>query len=315
MGCANPASIETLPHTLYNRTTMTPADRAYADIQSLKIQGATNVALAVIDALKQTTMASPDMSVRELQAIGTRLAYARPTEPLAQNCVRYVFANAADPQAIRAKLASTTALITDAKAAITKTGESVIHDRSTYLTHCHASSVTGIFLAAHLAGKHIGVIATETRPMYQGRRTAQELLDGGLTDVTMIVDSAAASILADPARHVAGILVGSDLLTETGFVNKIGTFAIALAARQYNIPLFCVSTLLKYDPRPFDPSVIEKRDPKEIWADAPTGLTIEAPAFDYTPYFDGVTIITEAGMIKGSEIKETAITNYPFIHL
>lgn len=292
---------------------MQTIDAIEKQITSLTIQGATNVALAVIDALKQTAMASPDMSVRELQAIGTRLAYARPTEPLAQNCVRYVFANAADPQAIRAKLASAAALITDAKAAITKTGESVIHDRSTYLTHCHASSVTGIFLAAHLAGKHIGVIATETRPMYQGRRTVQELLDGGLTDVTMIVDSAAASILADPARHVAGILIGADLLTETGFVNKIGSFAIALAARKYNIPLFCISTLLKYDPRPFDPSVIEKRDPREIWTDAPTGLTIEAPAFDFTPFDDNTSLITETGVIPGLQVKPAATRAYPFI--
>ena len=70
-----------------------------------------------------------------------------------------------------------------------------------------------------------------------------------------------------------------------------------LAAKSQNIPVYCISTVLKYDPRPFNQTIIETRNPKEIWPDAPANLTIFAPAFDFTPYNLGVTLVTEAGMI------------------
>jgi ribose 1,5-bisphosphate isomerase len=295
---------------------MNPAQDVYADIVSLKIQGATNVALAVLTALDRAMSDEPELPADRLKELGNKLAYARPTEPLAQNALRYIFADTPkNAAALKAKIATYTSYIHDATKKIAEYGNGIVADGKTYLTHCHASTVTNIFLEAKKSGKNFSVIATETRPRFQGRLTTKELLDGGITDVTMVVDSAAASLLADTKRNIAGIFVGADLLTDQGLVNKIGTHAILLAAKTYGIPVYCISTLLKYDPRPFSPDLIETRDPKEVWAEAPSNLTIFSPAFDYTPYSDGVTIVTEAGMIKGSEVKETALTNYPFIHL
>lgn len=295
---------------------MDAAQTILADITSLKIQGATNVALAVLDALAVTMTEEPDLPPDRLKELGTKLAYARPTEPLAQNALRYIFADTPkNAAALKAKIATYTSYIHDATKKIADYGNSIVASDATYLTHCHATTVTNIFLEAKKSGKNVNMIATETRPRYQGRLTVKELLDGGITNVTMIVDSAAASILAYTKRKIAGVFVGADLLTDTGLVNKIGTHAILLAAREYHIPVYCISTLLKYDPRPFSPDLIETRDPKEVWVEAPANLSIFSPAFDFTPYFDGVTIMTEAGMIKGSEVKETALNNYPFIHL
>jgi len=294
---------------------MNPAQSILTDIKSLKIQGATNVALAVLEALEKSVSDTPDMTTDKLAELGKELAYARPTEPLAQNALRYIFSDSPKLPAIRAKIATYRSFISDAKTKIAKYGGGMLTDGSTYLTHCHASTVTNTFLSAHRAGKNVNIIATETRPLFQGRITVKELLDGGLENVTMIVDSAAASVINDPKRNIAGILIGADLLTETGLVNKIGSLAIIVAARSRNIPVYCFSTLLKYDPRPFDPSLIETRNPKEIWAEAPSDLKLYDPAFDYTPYLSDVTVVTEAGMIKGSEVKEAALTNYPFIHL
>lgn len=295
---------------------MDTAQTILADITSLKIQGATNVALKALEALAATMTEEPDLPPDRLKELGTKLAYARPTEPLAQNALRYIFADTPkNAGALKAKIATYTSYIHDATKKIAEYGNSIVSDGATYLTHCHATTVTNIFLEAKKSGKNIHMIATETRPRFQGRLTVSELLDSGLTDVTMIVDSAAASVLADTKRKITGVFIGADLLTDTGLVNKIGTHAILLAAREYKIPVYCISTLLKYDPRPFSADLIETRDPKEVWPEAPANLTIFSPAFDYTPYFDGVTIITEAGMIKGSEVKETALSNYPFIHL
>lgn len=294
---------------------MKTLDQLVSDIQHLTVQGATNVAIALLDHLAETIAASPGIATSELQEIGTRLAYTRPTEPLAQNALRYIFdEQQEDAQTIKEKDGAYKTLITDAKKAITAHGSSLMHDGATYLTHCHASTVINVFLRAHREGKRIKVIATETRPLMQGRLTVKEMLDGGIQDVTMIIDSAAASALSDPARSISAVLIGADLLSEHGLVNKIGSLAIVIAARARNIPVYCFSTLLKYDPRPFTPGRIETRDPKEIWPDAPKNLTIYAPAFDYTPYQAGVTIVCENGAIAGNSVRDAALRRYPFLN-
>jgi ribose 1,5-bisphosphate isomerase len=274
---------------------MQTTEEILADIKSLKIQGATNVALAILKFLSETPGATKET--------GETLAYARPTEPLAQNAIRYIFSGSTG--SLQEKIASYTTMIEDAKKKTASEGVSLIQDGKTYLTHCHASTVTNLFLNAHTSGKTFRVIATETRPHMQGHLTVRELLDGGIEDVTMIIDAAAASVLADPKRNIAGVFVGSDLLSEQGFVNKIGTLAIVLAAKSQNIPVYCISTLLKYDPRPFNQSLIETRDPNEVWPEAPSNLSIYSPIFDYTPYNLGVTFVTEAGILQGDKIKET----------
>jgi ribose 1,5-bisphosphate isomerase len=295
---------------------MNPAQDVHTDIVSLKIQGATNVALAMLDTLTLTVRNAPDTPVTTLKEIAESLAYARPTEPLAQNAVRSIFADSPkNAAAMLGKIATYTTYIKDAKKKIAAHGASLMQDGKTYLTHCHASTVTNAFLAAHAEGKKLSVIATETRPLFQGRLTVRELIDGGIDPVTLIVDSAAASALADPKRDIAAVFIGADLLTDTGFVNKIGSLAIVLAARAKSIPVYCFSTLLKYDPRPFDDSLIETRNPSEIWQDPPEKLSIFAPAFDFTPYASDISVITEAGLLRGEEVAESARMNYPFISL
>ncbi|OGG34666.1 hypothetical protein A2363_03975 [Candidatus Gottesmanbacteria bacterium RIFOXYB1_FULL_47_11] len=269
---------------------MQTEDQLIADIKNLKIQGATNVAMAILNFL---SLAPTELA----KEIGERLAYVRPTEPLAQNAIRYICSS---PD-IKTNIAAYTSFIENAKKSIITHGAGVTHDGKTYLTHCHASTVTSALLA-HKAH----VIATETRPRFQGRTTAQELLDAGI-DVTMIVDSAAASLIHD--SHIAGMLVGADLLTSNGFVNKIGTYGIALAAQKHGVPIYCFSTLLKYGDNP----VIENRDPKEIWPDAPNKLKFYAPAFDFTPYDAGVTLITEVGVVKGQDVLAAVKKEYPWL--
>ncbi len=214
--------------------------------------------------------------------IGTRLAYARPTEPLAQNAIKYIFAG----ENVAERISTYKRRIADAKRKIAQYGSGIIEDGKTYVVHCHASTVTNAIINAH---KNIHVFATETRPRFQGRITAGELADAGI-DVTLIVDSAAASVM----QNADAVFVGADLLSDNGFLNKIGTYAIALAAKAHSVPVYCFSTILKYADKP----VIETRDAKEIWPEAPERVKIENPAFDFTPYTLGVTIVTESGLIK-----------------
>ncbi|HLD24311.1 MAG TPA: hypothetical protein VJB96_00120 [Patescibacteria group bacterium] len=278
---------------------MPTVDKIASDIKSLKIQGATHVALAVLDALEKT----PD------KAIGERLAYARPTEPLAQNAVRYIFGG----ENVTERIARYKSFITNAKTSITTYGSTLIQDGKAYLTHCHASTVTNVFVTSHRSGKHIRVIATETRPLMQGRITVKELLDAGMKDVTLIVDSAAASVLSDPNKPVDAVFVGADLLSDDGFVNKIGTLPIIIAAQERRIPIYCFSTLLKYDPLPFTPDRIETRPASEVWPDAPSDLKTLTPAFDVVPYSENIRLVTEAGILPGDQVRLAASKHYPFI--
>ena len=272
-----------------------------ADITSLKIQGATNVALAVLDALELV----PDRDT------GIRLAYARPTEPLAQNAVRYIFSGSEG--SIPQKISRYRTFITEGKQSIPENGKHLLVDGGSYLTICHSSTAVLLFRQARMNGAMFSVYVAETRPLYQGRITAKELLAAGFEDVTMVIDDVAVSLIEGRVGAIDAVFMGADLLTDTGFVNKVGSLAIATAAAIKGIPVYSLTSLLKYDPRPYSPTVIETRSQEEIWPEAPNGLKFYAPAFDFVPYTATTHIVCEAGVIEGHQVKLTTDKLYPFI--
>jgi ribose 1,5-bisphosphate isomerase len=290
------------------------------DIIQLRIQGATNVALAtldgVIEGLKMFENLSLDQLHKKLKDIADDLAYARPTEPLAQNAVRYVFnSNLHSRGEYVKKIEEYKNFIASAKMRMSKVGMSMIKDGGCYLTHCHSSTVTSMFLEAKKQGKKFSVIATETRPLFQGRVTVKELLEGGIEDVTLIIDDAATSIISGVYNKIDAVFIGADLLTETGFVNKIGSMGIALACKEYKTPLYSMSILLKYDPRDFSYELIEKRKSEEVWPEATSKLKIYSPAFDFVSYSEIIKIVCEEGILENNQVKQKALLNYNFIKI
>lgn len=290
---------------------MPTIEQTIHDIQSLKIQGATNVALAVLDALAHIIKERPSISRYELTKIGERLAYARPTEPLAQNAIRYLVQGRTDDALNRIKQFK--GFIEYGKRIIPGVGAELLEDGGTYLTICHSSTVVRLFEEARKTGAYFSLFVAETRPRFQGRITAHQLLEAGFEDVTMIVDDVAVSLIEGRRGAIDAVFIGADLLTRKGFVNKIGSLAVAAAAFRKKIPVYVVSTLLKYDPLPFSPSHIEQRSPEEIWPDAPDNLLFYAPAFDFVPYYGTVRIITEVGIVPGKQVRAAAAKRYPFI--
>ena len=288
---------------------MEKIDTIYDDIKQLRIQGATNVAITVLDTLQQTLHNTPNISADELHEIGIRLSFARPTEPLAQNAVRYIFKDTN----IAANIAHYKTCIEDGKKSIPQHGESVLKDGGVYLTLCHSSTTVALFANGRKHGAIFSLFVAETRPLYQGRTTAKELLTAGFDDVTMVIDDVAVSIVEGRKGAVDAIFIGADMLNANGFANKIGSLALSMAAEIRSIPVYVVTTLLKFDPRTYDPSLIEQRDPSEIWKDAPKGLKFYAPAFDYVPYRPHIHIISEAGITQSNDIRYTATNFYPFL--
>ena len=192
-----------------------------------------------------------------------------------------------------------------------KNGAELFQDNDTIMTHCNAGALAtvaygtalGVIRATKESGKNIKVIATETRPVQQGSRlTAFELKHDGI-DVSLIPDTAVGYTMANGL--VNGVVVGADRILRTGHVfNKIGTYQVAIMAKQHNIPFYVAAPLSTFDLKsnPED-VVIEQRKASEVTGigdtkTAPDGIDVINPAFDMTPPELISGIITENGIAK-----------------
>lgn len=195
--------------------------------------------------------------------------------------------------------------------AMGKHGSQLFSDNDTIMTHCNAGSLAtvaygtalGVIRATKESGKNIKVIATETRPVQQGSRlTAFELKHDGF-DVSLIPDTAVGYSMAN--NLVNKVVVGADRVLRTGHVyNKIGTYQVALMAKQHNVPFYVAAPLSTFDMKsnPQD-VIIEQRKGTEVTQigdkkTAPDGINVINPAFDMTPPELISGIITEAGVAK-----------------
>ena len=194
--------------------------------------------------------------------------------------------------------------------AIGKHGAELIKDGDTILTHCNAGELAtveygtalGVIRAAHEQGKKIKVIADETRPLLQGARlTAYELLRDGIP-VTLITDNMAAHVMSKGLVNL--VIVGADRIVQDAVFNKIGTYGVAVLAKEHKVPFYVAAPKSTFDlTRKAADVIIEERNPEEVThlgktQIAPSGVKVFNPAFDATPlkYVSG--IICEDGIYR-----------------
>ena len=180
------------------------------------------------------------------------------------------------------------------------------------LTHCNAGALAtagygtalGVIRAAVESGKNIRVFADETRPFLQGARlTAWELMKDGI-DTTVISDNMAGAMMAQ--GKINAVVVGADRIAANGDVaNKIGTYTVAVLAKEHNIPFYVAAPWSTIDLETPDGSriPIEQRNIREVThiggkQMTPDNVRIENPAFDVTPSKYVTAIITERGVAK-----------------
>jgi len=196
---------------------------------------------------------------------------------------------------------------------IAQFGGELIEDNSTVLTHCNAGALAtggiwgtalGVIRGAVDQGKHISVIADETRPYLQGARlTAWELMQDDIP-VTLITDNMSGHIMKK--GDVQAVVVGSDRIAANGDVaNKIGTYMVAVLARRHGIPFYVAAPLSTIDLNcaTGDDIPIEERDRIEVTHVkgnqlAPEGVGVSNYAFDVTPNDLVTAIITEKGVAR-----------------
>lgn len=219
-------------------------------------------------------------------------------------------------------------LIADAKAIhdediesqrlIAKFGGELINDNSTVLTHCNAGALAtggvwgtalGVIRGAVDQGKHVSVIADETRPYLQGARlTAWELMQDDIP-VTLITDNMSGHIMKKGSVHA--VVVGSDRIAANGDVaNKIGTYMVAVLAKRHGIPFYVAAPLSTVDLNcpTGDEIPIEERDIREVTHVkdiqlAPDDALVSNYAFDVTPNDLVTAIITEKGVARAPYIE------------
>ena len=195
--------------------------------------------------------------------------------------------------------------------AIGRNGRSLIPSRAKILTHCNAGALAtvsygtalGVIRSAHEEGKKLHVWVDETRPLLQGARlTAWELKEEGIAH-TLITDNMAAYFMS--LGEVDMVIVGADRIAANGDVaNKIGTYGLAVLAKEHKIPFYVAAPVSTIDLRIANGSMIpiEERQTDEVTSIgghriAPEGITVANPAFDVTParYISG--IVTERGVL------------------
>ena len=304
---------------------MAQAVRVTAErIRKLEVQGARNVAIAAIKALEalaeKTSAKTRKEFMKQLSEARAALFASRATEPLMRNAVRWIISQVEDSgeenvEALAEVVSSSSSKFLEnleaSKERIAEIGSNRIRDGMVVFTHCHSSTVTYLLSKAKKDGKRFEVVCTETRPVFQGKITAKEMLALGVK-TTFIVDSAARSFM----RDVDIVIVGADAITSEGnIINKIGTGTIALLAHEARKPFYVVAELLKFDPATAcgEYEKIEERNPDEVWQDAPEALNVRNPAFDVTrrDFIHGV--ICEEGIIPPHSVKEVMHRKYPWI--
>jgi len=195
---------------------------------------------------------------------------------------------------------------------IGKEGASLIKDKDSILTHCNAGALAtadygtalGVIYRAKEEGKRVKVYVDETRPLLQGARlTSWELLQEGI-DVTLICDNMAGELMRQ--GRIDKVLVGADRVAANGDVaNKIGTYTLAVLAKENKIPFYvaCPLSTIDLSISSGKEIPIEERSPDEITEGlgkriAPPGIKVYNPAFDITPAKYVTGIITENGVCK-----------------
>lgn len=196
--------------------------------------------------------------------------------------------------------------------ALAEHGAALVPPNATVMTHCNTGALAtadygtalGVLFAAHAQNKKLHVFVDETRPLLQGARLNMwELMNEGIA-CTLICDNTAAFVMQ--RQHVDFCIVGADRIAANGdTANKIGTYSLAVNARQHGVPFYIAAPIstIDFSIHTGKEIPIEERSAEEVTngfgrRTAPEGAHVYSPAFDVTPHELIAAIITEAGVIR-----------------
>jgi len=297
-------------------------------IEDLAVRGAPAIGCAAALGLARAAVDSPaqdvDALLRDIGSAAERLARTRPTAVnlfwalgrMRDVAARAAQAPGADVSNVRDALVDAARALVDQDQAICRAlgdaGAELVPDGARVLTHCNAGALAtagwgtalGVVRSAVALGRDVQVLADETRPFLQGARlTAWELARDGIP-VTVLTDNMAGHLMQ--RGDVDLVIVGADRVAANGDVaNKIGTYTLAVLAREHGLPLYVAAPVSTIDlATPSGAEIpIEERGPAEVThlagqALVPEGVPVRHPAFDVTPASLVSAIVTERGIAR-----------------
>ena len=300
------------------------------DIKDIKIQWATNIAKAAFEVIINESKNQKFWSKKEYIDFINKsmdiLIAARPTEPMLFNGMDYIRSeikklwNESDIKKCQDIVTESAQfylnLINETAERAILNGLGIINEWDNVLTHCHSSSAIKTLKLHKIKGINFKVYNTETRPLYQWRKTSADLIAAGI-DTTMVVDGVAPFLMDESSGTdlmMDCVIIWCDAIKlDGGVINKVGSYSVWLSALYANVPVYIAGNLLKVDVH--DKIQIERRESHEVWEDSPEWLNFLNFAFDKIPPKFIRGIITEFGIIKPRDIKKTIEEHYPWMEI
>ena len=248
-------------------------------IKEIKIQGATNIAKQA----KKAYYLYPNKIAKRI------LLNLRPTEPMLSHVLEL-----AEKGINKSKILNH---FSESQNKINKNVFNLIKNNYIIFTHCHSTNVIKALIYAKKHGKNFQVYNTETRPLYQGRKTAEELSKAGIK-VTNFVDSAMSIAIAKQSQsdkeYANLVLLGADALLKDTVINKVGSGMISEIAHDNKIPVYIIADSWKFAHKSIK---LEQRDFHEVWNPKTNKIHIKNPAFEPIPIKFITGIVTELGVM------------------
>jgi translation initiation factor eIF-2B subunit delta len=284
--------------------------QAVAEIAGDNRSGAAQIAERAADILLHNVdtaaAASPATFRQELLATGWALIRAQPLmAPLVNlvNAVLWELEARETPDELRLAVAQATEAfkrqLRQNAQRVAEGALELIADGSTILTISHSGTVAQALLHARCAGRRFAVICLESRPACEGRAAASALAAADIP-TTLVVDAAAAAMIQESQL----VLVGADLLSNRGLVNKLGTRTLALAAQTVRVPFYTLCGSEKFLPSGYGPPDQREWPASEVWADAPPGVTVRNHYFEWTPLAELSGIVSEQEVLSVAEAED-----------
>ena len=243
-------------------------------IKAVKIQGATNIAKAALKAYYLVPTKQSKLT----------LLHLRPTEPMLSHVLE--LADKVPKEKILKHFE-----VSQNK--INNLVFKLIKNNSKIFTHCHSTNVVKALIYAKKYGKHFEVYNTETRPLFQGRKTAKELSKAGIK-VINFVDSAAALALS----RVDAVFLGADALLDDSVINKVGSGMISEIAFDNKVPVYIIADSWKYSHKSVK---LEQRNFHEVWDPKKNKIHVENPAFEPIKVKFIKSVVSELGIMSYKE--------------
>jgi len=289
-------------------------ERALKEIEKRELHGSTLITRIALDALGEVAVVSkaknPQDLFDEVNTCGMLLLSARPTSVLLANGIRFATHRLKDKineglsvrelkEFSKSQTVEFFKTIEESLKKIGEIGARRLSSGDVVLTHGYSSSVLSIVRKGRKDGKKIKAIVTESRPEFEGRLVARQLIRMGVP-TTLIIDSAVSHFI----REVDKVLVGAEAVAANGaIVNKVGTSTIASVAHESRVRVFAAASIYKFNPETMFGELIEieERDPHLVVPRSEVRglrkLEVRNIAFDVTPPEHIDLIITEIGVV------------------